>query len=111
MSLDSLLVFTRFCFFFACDGAICYVKGEGIVMRVENIPGVLETLYIINASPLSVLAISSSFFHSEIQWLLSMDLVSSSTAEFMLPMAAFAFWYFRHSDATAITFGELLLMD
>jgi hypothetical protein len=42
-----------------------------------------------------------AFFHSEIQRLLPMDLVSSSAAEFMVSTEVFAFWYFLQSDATA----------
>jgi len=78
-----------------------------MITGVNNIPGVSETLYIINAPPLFVFATSSNFFHSKIQCLLPMDLVSSSAAEFMVSTAAFAFWYFWQRDVTAITFGKL----
>jgi hypothetical protein len=96
----------RFCFFFALDGAGHYEGWENVIVGGVNAPGVSETLYIINASPLFVLATSSNFFHSTIQELLSMDLVSSSAAEFIVSTATDAFWYFLQSDATIIILGS-----
>ena len=66
----------------------------------KNTPGACETLYTIKASPLFDIAFPSNFFHSEIQQLLPIDLVSSSTAEPIVSAAAFAFWYFRQREAT-----------
>ena len=87
-----------------------YERWRGISTGIENIPGVSETLYIINASPLFVFATFSNFFHSEIQLSLPIDLVSSSAAKLIVSAAAFAFWYFWQSDATMRIFGKVPLI-